>query len=99
MPTPFLDAFSTRGQALRVSKVFEAAIRASLEKHPVRHLTDAEIKRRFAICEKWFRTLRGDKRWGIDRTLDAIPLALEGELSGVGYEPDGRAVWCPGDGA
>lgn len=83
----------------RVTNHFERCIRASCEPgaFPVRHLTSAEIKRRFDILEKWFRILRGDKQWGIERTLDALPKALAAELSGLQWEPSDRALWLPGD--
>lgn len=56
---------------------------------PVRvTMTDAEIRRRFLICEKWFRVMRGDKKWTLDRTLACLGWALQLELEGREVDPD-----------
>ncbi len=58
--------------------------------------TMAELKRRFALCEKWYRDLRGQKQWSIERALAALKDVLRTELGGGTYEPDDRQVWAPG---
>jgi hypothetical protein len=47
-----------------------------------------EVKRRFEICARWFRTLRGELGYGLNRTLAAIPKALVCELTDQEYKPD-----------
>ena len=52
-----------------------------------------EIKRRFLICEKWFRVLRRDLGYGVHHALDTLPRALAYELLGLPFDPpkaDGR---------
>ena len=61
-------------------------------------MTGAEVRRRFGICERLFRQLRGDLGWGLVRVLDHLPDYLRCELDGVPWEPDRRTCWMPGDG-
>jgi len=50
-------------------------------------ISQEEVKRRFKICEKWFRTLQGDVGFSLNRTLDSIPQALVCELTDQEYKP------------
>ena len=61
-------------------------------------MTGAEVRRRFGICERLFRQLRGDLGWGLVRVLDHLPEYLRCELDGMPWEPDRRTCWMPGDG-
>jgi hypothetical protein len=71
---------------------------ASLQSHPMRQVTQAEIKRRADICLRWYENLRGDLGWPVDRVLSAIGSALVAELDGRTYEPDTQAVmWKPNE--
>jgi hypothetical protein len=49
--------------------------------------TKAEIKHRTEICLKWFRVLRGDMGYTVDKALDFLSLALRKELDGESWEP------------
>ena len=75
----------------------EQAIARSLREDNAR-VTGAELRRRFAICERLLRHLRGDLGWGLQRALDHLPRYLRCELDGVPWEPDARTIWTPGDG-
>lgn len=55
--------------------------------------TQAEIKRRFEICVDLFKILRGDCRYSMERTLDAIPAGLRARLDGQPWEPSTRPWW------
>jgi hypothetical protein len=58
--------------------------------------SSAEVKRRYAICEKWFRVFRGDLGWSLEKTLDFWPVALRKELDGETWEPPkGDTGWAP----
>lgn len=81
----------------RVTLSFEAAIENSFVSHPMRHMTHAEVKRRFEICASIFAKLRGELKWGITRALDRIPDYLNDVLSGKDWTPDKRQCWMPGD--
>ena len=100
-PKPFAELFHDRRQLARAFESIHKTIADSFDAgHPghMRQITQAEVKRRFAICERWFRDLRGAKQWTIDRVLSALPQALRAELEGRTYEPDSRSLWLPQDG-
>ena len=61
-------------------------------------MTTSEVKRRFGICERLFKNLRGDLGWGIERIIDHLAEYLRYELDGVVWEPDKRSCWMTGDG-
>jgi hypothetical protein len=83
----------------RVTRVFEETIAKSFDgKHKMRHMTQAEVKRRFDMCAKIFSKLRSDLKWGIERIVDSLPGFLDQELSGSDWVPDARTIWAPGDG-
>lgn len=59
--------------------------------------TEAEIKRRAELIGKWFRIMRGDSGFTLQRTLDELPRALRAELDGKDYEPPPKnRLWTPG---
>ena len=91
----FLDLVST-DQVARVMLAIERAIADSFCTDGARPTGD-EIRRRFAICERLVRELRGDLGWGLQRVLDHLPGYLRSELDGVRWEPDARALWVPDD--
>ena len=72
-----------------------AAVHASLVSHPMLGLTQAEIKRRFDICLRWFKELRFERKFSIERCVDEMPKALRAELDGLPYQPHGRSLWMP----
>ncbi len=79
---------------------FETVIRASFATNPVPSgtVTAAHVKERFAICERWYRALREEKKWGVIRILDNLGEALHAELNGNTWQPDNRKCWMPEDG-
>lgn len=93
---PFLDLLGC-GELARATAGLERVVARSFEADGAR-MTGAEIRRRFGICERLFRQLRGDLRWGLARVLDHLPHYLRCELDGLPWEPDRRTCWMPGDG-
>lgn len=93
----FLDLVQ-REQVGTATIAIERAIALSFREDNAR-VTGNEVRRRFAICERLVRHLRGDLGWGLQRVLDHLPRYLRCELDGVPWEPDARTVWAPGDGA
>jgi hypothetical protein len=87
-----------RSQVAAVSAAIEAAVGKSFRDDSAR-MTRDEVRRRFEICERIFRTLRGELAWGLQRVLDRLPYYLRCELDGKRWEPDRRTIWMPGDGA
>lgn len=83
-------------QLTRVTVAIERAIADSLAADRAR-VTRDEVRRRFSICERLLRQLRGDLKWGLQRVLDHIPRYLRYELDGVRWEPDARVTWVPED--
>jgi hypothetical protein len=92
----FLDLVAA-DQVARVTLVIERVIADSFRADGARP-TGHETRRRFAICERLVRHLRGDLGWGLSRVLDHLPGYLRCELDGAPWEPDARAVWVPEDG-
>lgn len=93
----FLDLVAA-DQVGRVALAIERVIADSFAADGARP-TGHEVRRRFAICERLVRQLRGDLRWGLARVLDHLPHYLRCELDGVAWEPDPRALWVPEDGS
>lgn len=58
--------------------------------------TEKEVNRRFQICEEWFRVMRGDLGYSVDRACDFLPLALRSTLDGTPFDPpSGNGGWAP----
>jgi len=98
--TAFAKLLDSPAQIATVTLAIESAIAQSFEanKHPMRHMTSAEVKRRFDLCASIFEKLRGDLKWGITRATDQLPIYLNETLSGRDWMPDARTIWTPGDG-
>jgi hypothetical protein len=96
MPGDFLALIESE-QLGRVMLGIEHAVTRSFETDGAR-MADAEVRRRFGICERLFRQLRGDLGWGVVRVLDRLPHYLRCELDGQAWEPDRRTLWIPEDG-
>jgi hypothetical protein len=96
MPSAFLEAAAQEYLA-RVVLGIEHAVANSFEVDGAR-MTSDEVRRRFAICERLYRQLRGDLGWGMQRVLDHLPHYLRCELDGQPWEPDRRTLWVPDDG-
>lgn len=58
-------------------------------------MTQSEIRRRFGVCERLLRHLRGDLGWAMQRVLDHLPRYLRCELDAVPWKPEARVVWAP----
>jgi hypothetical protein len=86
-----------RDEVGRVIGAIERAVSRSFEDDHAR-MTGDEIRRRFGLCERLIRRLRGDLGWGLHRVLDHLPHYLRCELDGQAWEPDRRTIWMPGDG-
>ena len=84
-------------QVATAALALERAIARSFAEDHARPTGD-EVRRRFAICERLVRRLRGDLGWGLQRVLDHLPRYLRCELDRVPWEPEARTIWTPGDG-
>jgi hypothetical protein len=58
-------------------------------------VTEAEIKNRFEVLCRWFRVLKGDLDFTLNKALDMLPEALRKELDGETYSPPIRNMWIP----
>src|SRR5438046_1496557 len=85
-------------QVDRVVLAIEGAVMRSFEVDRAR-ITATETRRRFQICERLIRSLRGDMGWGLHRVLDHLSHYLRCELDGQRWEPDERTIWMPEDGS
>ena len=95
--TAFLDLVSG-DQVARVTLAIERTITESFRADGTT-MTGAEVRRRFVLCERLVRRLRGDLGWGLQRILDHLPRYLRCELDGVPWSPEERQVWIPEDGS
>lgn len=93
MPGEFRDLIESK-QIGPVVRGFETAIQHSFEQDHGPQ-TQAEVKRRFDICARIFRNLRGDLRWSVPKILDFLPRYLRCELDGQPWTPDDTRVWSP----
>jgi hypothetical protein len=101
--TPFLGLLGNRDDLKRVMdrvgnciwKSFGQDVQRSPFTQPV--MTQNEIKRRFRICEQWFRRARGDYGFSMDKTLDLMQHALRCGLDGQDYDPSESPtrLWTP----
>jgi hypothetical protein len=85
------------GQArARVTVRFMQVIEGSFREDRSR-FTGSEVKRRFQICERWFRELRAEHGWSVPRILDNLPRILRAQLDGAPFDPTTeRQIWTPG---
>jgi hypothetical protein len=97
MPRDFLSLIESE-QLEQALLGIEHAVTRSFEADGTR-VTGAEVRHRFAICERLVRQLRGDLRWGLVRVIDHLPHYLRYELDGQAWEPDRRTCWMPEDGS
>lgn len=58
-------------------------------------VTEDEIRRRKAICSRWFVTMYKELKWASTRCLDELPKALRCELDGGKFAPtrEGKNSW------
>lgn len=104
-PRPFLSLLNERGNYPLVARKFASTLAASFAEDARRNgaefvrkiHTQDEEKRRAEILGKWFRRLRGDLGFSLNRTLDELPRALRAELDGGSYTPpEKNRLWAPG---
>ena len=55
----------------------------------LRMATDANVRERSQICQRWFREMHGGLGWSVARCLgqDGVPLALACEVAGLSFAP------------
>jgi hypothetical protein len=105
--SPFADLVDNpqryRMVANRIAEILAGSFAEDERRHgkdyAQRACTQQEQKRRTEILGRWFRELRGDLGWSIERTLDHLAKALRTELDGGTYTPPvgkGNRLWVPG---
>ncbi len=82
----------------QLTKGIVAAVEKSFEGTEMRNPTKEEVKRRFEICVKAAKIMRGDLKFGMQRLLGELPNVLKVELRGDKWEPPTRQCWLPSDG-
>lgn len=97
----FADLVRKPEDMQRAALGFIRAIENSFQQDQNRSLivqlkSEREVERRFKICEEWFRVMRGDCGYSVDRAVDFLPHALRCTLDGVSFEPPkGNGGWAP----
>ena len=90
----FADLLESQQDFVQVFDVFYTTIMlsfrivdtAALGKQSV--ISTDEVRRRWKLCERWFRMMRGDLGYSLNKTLDSIPTALVCELTEQEFIPD-----------
>jgi hypothetical protein len=92
--TVFLMA-QINGDYERIVRAFQQIVTDSFVTHKMRQITGAEVKRRGKILEEYFRIMRGDKKWSLDRSLQEVRQALLAVLDDKEYEwpPDEQVLY------
>lgn len=90
--------FPTDGEIARLFGTIHQVVQASLQSHPMRNPTMAEVQRRVALVVEQACSLRENQQWGVVRTLDSLGAYLRSTLDGIEWVPDTRRVWVPSDG-
>lgn len=79
----------------KIVRGFHRAIEGSFRSERTSVQTDTEVRRRFDICARIYRQLRGDLKWSVSRIMDHLPKYLRCELDGEAWKPDDRQAWIP----
>lgn len=86
-----LDATQFRRVTARITKTIEGSFIEDRSR-----ITGREVRRRFTICERWFRALRSEHGWSVPRILDNLPRILRADLDGAPFDPTAeRLIWSP----
>ena len=89
---PFASLVSNPSELRQVAQRFMDVIWTSFGRDAAINLAPARVtlsatKERFVICEKWFRVMRKDLHYSLQKALDLLPVALYSELAGVSWTP------------
>jgi len=80
----------------RVGYAIDKSFAVDLARGSLMVETPTERHHRRKICTKWFRIMRGDLHWSLEKVYDFLPLALRNELDGVPWEPPKNiSSWAP----
>ena len=99
-PTPFSSLLRNEQSPLELVQAINSAIAGSYRAERLRGelpiVKTEEVKRRTQICLKWFKILRGDMGWTVEKTLDFLPMALRKEIDGEDFDPPTQnGAWSP----
>lgn len=98
MGTPLTELLQNPTALGSVTNAIDQSVRMSFRSHPMRHVTSAEIRRRFEICVGFFRESRQTTPpLSIQRCIDEFPKVLRAKLDGRDYVPHRRTLWTPED--
>lgn len=70
-----------------VAEAFIHLVTDSFETHPMRAVTEDEVKRRTDLLQRWLRKLCDGMNYPVNRALYTLRAALRAELDGVKFEP------------
>lgn len=102
VPGPFSDLVYNQEDLKNVALTFMHTIKKSFYEDRNRDgrvpsVTEAEIKRRYQICEAHFRDARGGVGWSLQRALDTLPIALRAKLDGKDFTYSAHQGWAVPD--
>ncbi len=90
-----LVALAATGDLTRVTASFAAVVEHSFTTHPMRHLTQAEVKRRTDFVVEKFRFYRAERKWPVDKALSHLRHALARALNTQDFEVRERVLYVP----
>lgn len=99
-PTPFASMARSEATLVQLNHLLKAIILHSFNQERQRGTmtisSDIEVKRRAKICLDWYRIMRADLGYTIDKIIDFLPQALRCELDGARWEPPANVrAWAP----
>lgn len=86
------------GDEGRVTKAILWIVEDSFVTHPMRHITQAEVKRRTDFVLEKFRFFRSERRWPVDKALSHLRPALKAALDTNDFAVRERTLYVPDQG-
>jgi len=95
---PFADLLNSKADLQTVTATIHDLVAVSFISHPVRHRTQAEVKRRAEVVLSAFGAMRKQKGFSQARALAMLPYALKHALENPGkaWEPPKERLYRVG---
>lgn len=88
-------SLAATGDLQRVADAVTTVVEHSFTTHPMRHVTQAEVKRRTDFVLETFRFYRAERKWSVDKALSHLRHALAAALDTRNFEVRERTLYVP----